>query len=75
MLVNDDDDEVRLYVEDVFPIFTIVFSLLYLDERVVDDESRMGAFFAGGISHVTNMAISASTEPNKNGGPGSKCFN
>jgi hypothetical protein len=36
----------------------------------------MGALFFvdGGMSHVTNMAKSASTEPKRNGGPGNKCF-
>jgi hypothetical protein len=27
------------------------------------------------IKQVTKMAINASTAPNKNGGPGRKCFN
>jgi len=27
------------------------------------------------MSQVTNMAINAKTAPNKNGGPGRKCFN
>ncbi len=45
----------------------------YLEESVVEFESRMGAFLDEGMSHVTKMAMSASTEPNRNGGPGSRC--
>lgn len=69
----DDDDEVRLYELDELPIFTIVLFLLCLD-MVVDDDNNIDDRFDDGMSRVTNMAINASTEPKRNGGPGNKCF-
>ena len=45
----------------------------YFEDKVVELERRMGGFLDDGMSQVTNIATRASTEPNKNGGPGSKC--
>ena len=77
---NDEDDKVRLYVCDELPSFTSVFSFIYLvvvdddDDDDVADGTRIDTdLWPVGINHVTNIAIKASTEPNKNGGPGNKC--
>lgn len=53
---------------DVLPILTNVWSLLFRDVTNIED------LRLDGIKRVTKMAIRANTEPNKNGGPGSKCF-
>ena len=65
----DDEDEERLYVLDVFPIFTTVFSLLFRDATKIED-----VLASDGISHIMRIAASARIEPNKNGGPGKRCF-
>ncbi len=65
----DDVDDVRLYVFDELPIFTRVWSLLFRFEEINIED-----LCDDGISQITNMADKASMEPNRNGGPGSKCF-
>lgn len=53
---------------DVLPNLTTVFSLL------ARDDNKMGVLESDGMSQMMRMAIRANTEPNKNGGPGKRCF-
>ena len=64
----DDVDDDLLYVLDVLPNLTTVFSLL------ARDDNKMGVLESDGMSQMMRMAIRANTEPNKNGGPGKRCF-
>ena len=64
----DDVDDDLLYVLDVLPNLTTVFSLF------ARDDTKMGVLESDGMSQMTRMAIRANTEPNKNGGPGKRCF-
>jgi hypothetical protein len=52
----------------VLPNLTTVFSLL------ARDDTKIGVFESDGMSQMMRIVIRANTEPNKNGGPGKRCF-